>query len=57
MGYVGNTFKATLLNKGIKVTVKTFIMLQNISVTDQCCSFELSIHQSILKKVAWLPQD
>ncbi|MDN8907574.1 hypothetical protein Q0O77_14770, partial [Staphylococcus aureus] len=33
-----------------KVTVKTFIMLQKISISNKCCSFELSIHQRILKK-------
>ncbi len=27
-----------------KVTVKTFIMLQKISILNKCCSFELSIH-------------
>jgi len=25
-------------------------MLQTVSVSNQCCSFELSIHQRILKK-------
>ncbi len=33
-----------------KVTVKTFIMLQKISVSNKCCSLELSINQRILKK-------
>ncbi len=28
----------------LKVTVKTFIMLQKISISNKCCSFELSIH-------------
>jgi len=32
-----------------KVNVKTFVMLQNISISDKC-SFEVSFHQSILKK-------
>ncbi len=32
----------------IKVTVKTFIMLQKIYILNKCCSFELSIHQRIL---------
>ncbi len=26
-------------------------MLQNISISDKCCSFELSIHQGNLKKI------
>jgi len=26
------------------VTVKTFTMLQNISLSNKCCSFELFIH-------------
>ncbi len=34
-----------------KVTVKTFIMLQKIFILNKCCSFELSIHQRILKKM------
>jgi len=29
----------------------TFIMLQKISISNKCWSFELSIHQSILKKI------
>ncbi len=32
-----------------KVTVKTFIMLQNISISNKCCSFELSVQLWILK--------
>ncbi len=32
-----------------KVTVKIFIMLQNIYFSKKCCSFELSIHHRILK--------
>ncbi len=28
-----------------KVTIKTFIMLQKISISNKCCAFELSIHQ------------
>ncbi len=31
--------------------IKTFIMLQNISISDKLCSFELSIHQRNLKKL------
>ncbi len=31
--------------------IKTFIMLQNISISDKCCSSELSIHQRNLKKI------
>ncbi len=34
---------------GSKVSVKTFIMLPNISISNKCCSFELSIHLWILK--------
>ncbi len=30
--------------------IKTFIMLQKISISDKCCSSELSIHQRNLKK-------
>ncbi len=33
-----------------KVTIKMFIMLQLIFISNKCCSFELSIHQRILKK-------
>ncbi len=33
-----------------KVMIKTFIMLQKISISDKCCSSELSIHQRNLKK-------
>jgi len=29
------------------MTVKTFIMLQTISISNYCCSFELSIHKCI----------
>ncbi len=31
------------------MTVKTFIMLRITSTSNKCCSFELSIHQRILK--------
>ncbi len=31
--------------------IKTFIMLQKVSVSDECCSSELSIHQRNLKKL------
>ncbi len=34
-----------------KVMIKTFIMLQKISISDKCCSSELSIHQWNLKKI------
>ncbi len=34
-----------------KVTIKTLTMLQNISVSNKCSSFELSIHQRIMKKI------
>ncbi len=30
--------------------IKTFIMLQKISISDKCCSSELSIHQRNMKK-------
>ncbi len=33
----------------LKVTVKTFI-INKISLSNKCCSFELSIHQKILKQ-------
>jgi len=32
------------------VTVNTFIMLQKVSMSNKCCSFELSVHQRILEK-------
>ncbi len=31
--------------------MKTFIMLQKISISGKCCSSELSIHQRNLKKI------
>ncbi len=34
-----------------KVMIKTFIMLQMISISDKYCSSELSIHQRNLKKL------
>ncbi len=34
-----------------KVTWKTFIMLQQISISNKWSSFEISINQRILKKV------
>jgi len=37
------------------MTVKTVIMLQKISISNKYCSFELSVHQRILKKL-WFPQ-
>ncbi len=33
-----------------EVMIKTFIMLQKISISDKSCSSELSIHQRNLKK-------
>ncbi len=33
-----------------KLMTKTFIMLRKISISDKCCSSELSIHQRNLKK-------
>jgi len=33
------------------VTVNRFIMIQMIIISNKCCSFELSIHQRILKKM------
>ncbi len=32
-----------------KVMIKTFIMFQNISISDKCCSSEPSVHQRNLK--------
>jgi len=37
--------------QGSKVTVKTFVTLQTISVLNKCCTFELSIHQRALKNI------
>ncbi len=34
-----------------KVMTKTSIMLRKISISDKCCSSELSIHQRNLKKI------
>ncbi len=34
-----------------EVTVKPFIMLQKMTVSNKCCSFELSVHQRILKEM------
>ncbi len=31
-------------------SIETFIMLQNTSISNKCCSFELSIHQRILNR-------
>jgi len=45
-----NTFILQGCIKLIKSAVKTCIMLQTISISNKCCSFELSIHQRILKK-------
>ncbi len=40
-----------------KVTAKTFITLQKISISNKCCSFEIFIHLWILKnKVYQFPQ-
>ncbi len=33
----------------LKETVETFIMLQTISISSKCCSFDFSVHQRILK--------
>ncbi len=44
--YTSNPHSQTDLLHSSKVTVKTFIMLQK---RDKCCSFELSVHQRILK--------
>jgi len=30
--------------------------LQNISISNKCCSFELSINESVLKKSIFFPQ-
>lgn len=45
----------------IKSIKKTFIMPiynynKKISVSNKCCSFELSSHQIIMKKLPWFPQ-
>ncbi len=45
---------STFIQQGLKlnwskVTLKTFIMLQNIYISNKCSSFELSIHLWILK--------
>jgi len=44
----------TFINKEaltwLKETVKTFIMSQNISISNKHCTFKLCIHQRILKK-------
>ncbi len=42
-------FSKDALNRS-KVMIKTFIMLQNIYISDKCCSSELSIHQRNLRK-------
>ncbi len=34
----------------LKVTVKSFTLLQKISISNKCCSFELSIHQIIVEE-------
>ncbi len=42
-----NRTKVVLIKDALnqsKVTVKTFIMLQKIPISNKCCSFELSIH-------------
>ncbi len=38
-----------------KETIQTF-MLQKISISNKCCSFELSIYQRIFIKESWFPQ-
>uniref|UniRef100_A0A673GGS4 Copper metabolism (Murr1) domain containing 1 n=1 Tax=Sinocyclocheilus rhinocerous TaxID=307959 RepID=A0A673GGS4_9TELE len=40
-----------MLNRS-KWTIKVFIMLQNISISNKCCSFELYIHRRILNKIS-----
>jgi len=35
-----------------QVIVNTFLMLQNITISNKCCSFEMSIHQTTLKNVS-----
>jgi len=37
----------------LKVTVNMFIMLQTLSISNKYCSFELSVHQIILKKIVY----
>jgi len=34
-----------------KISVKTFIMLQNISISTKCCSFESSIQKRLLNNM------
>ncbi len=34
-----------------KVMIQIFILLQNINISDKCCSSELSIHQRNLKSL------
>jgi len=48
-----NTFILQL--NGSKVTVKTCIMLQNISISNKCCSFYLSKNPE--KKESWNTQN
>ncbi len=56
-----NTYIRKLWIKLIKITENKFYiyinmfniyMLQNISVSNKCCSFERSIHQTIQKKIS-----
>jgi len=37
-------------------SVSTKDCCYNISISNKLCSFELSIHQRILKNVSWFPQ-
>ncbi len=45
-----NTYSAEMHYIDQKKTVKSFIMLQKIYVSDKFCSFKCSIHQRIVKK-------
>ncbi len=37
----------------LNVTLKTFTMLQRLSTSNKCCSFELSVHLWILKNIVY----
>ncbi len=44
-----NTLSSKAPLNCLKVPIKIFIMLEKISISNKCCSFELSIHLWILK--------
>ncbi len=39
----------SFIQQGLKLIKKIFILLERISISNKCCSFELYIHQQILK--------